>query len=312
MDSYIAFTPRGADGRHRVAAIGFFDGVHLGHRYLLDQVSAVAIATGRAAIAVSFKRHPRSILDTGYLPALLTTPAEKETLLRQAGLDACVLLDFDRDMARLTAREFMARYLRDTYRVDILIMGYDHHFGSDRLDFDGYVAAGRDVGIEVRRAEAFATSEFTVSSSTVRRLLEGGNIERATQCLGYAYELGGTVVEGRHIGRDLGFPTANLRPTSAEKLVPGRGVYAVDVVMPDGQTHYGGMLNIGFRPTLDDGRGTTIETHLFNFSGDLYGQRLTLRFLHRLRDERRFSSLSDLRAQLRTDADTARKILAIP
>lgn len=307
-DHYIAFTPRGRAAVGRVAAIGFFDGVHRGHRYLIDQVKRAAAESGRAAIAVSFLNHPRGVLSPDYHPALLTTPEEKVELLRATGLDGCAMLRFDMAMARLTAREFMQDYLAARLHVGVLIMGYDHHFGADRLDFDGYVAAGRDTGIEIRCASAFSTEEFTVSSSTVRRLLEGGSIERARQCLGRDYCLSGTVVEGRHVGRDLGFPTANLRPVSPDKLVPGRGVYAVEVRLPDGSS-YGGMLNIGFRPTLNDGRGVTIEVHLFGFSGNLYGQTLTLVFRHRLRDERRFASLDELKAQLLADARATQQLL---
>ncbi len=291
-----------------VAAVGFFDGVHLGHQFLFCQVRALADETGAAALAVTFAEHPRRVLSSDYRPQLLTTLPEKLELLRSLGLDACAVLHFSETMAALTSRQFMERYLRDAFGVTKLVVGYDHHFGSDvAATHADYEAEGRSLGISVVASTAFQTAEFTVSSSTVRRLLEGGNVERARQCLGRPYTLGGTVVEGRHLGRDLGYPTANLQPAHPDKLVPGRGVYAVEATV--GGRSYGAMLNIGWRPTLSDGRGPTIEAHLFGFDGDLYGRTLSLAFLHRLRDEQRFDSLPALQAQLRTDAVRCRELL---
>lgn len=293
-----------------VATVGFFDGVHLGHQYLFRQVRAAAAASGCASLAVTFDLHPRQVLSADYRPELLTTLREKLDLLATCGIDACAVLRFTPAMAALTSREFMSRYLAGAFGVRRLVVGYDHHFGSDTgATLADYQAAGRALGIDVVPADAFSTAEFTVSSSTVRRLLEGGNVERATQCLGRPYVLAGTVVEGCRVGRDLGFPTANLRPSDPGKLVPGRGVYAVEATV--GARTYGAMLNIGWRPTLDDGRGPTVEAHLFGFSGNLYGSGLTLRFLHRLRDEQRFDSLEALQAQLRADAARCRQLLGI-
>ena len=308
MDQLIPFTAS-AD-RPRVATIGFFDGVHLGHRYLFEQVRQLAEARGLASLAITFARHPRVVLSADYRPALLSTNEEKLERLKAAGLDACAVLDFDRAMAALTAREFMADYLKRRFGVEALVVGYDHHFGSDRqTGFEQYRETGRATGIDVIQAQPFKTAEFTVSSSTVRRLLEGGNVERASQCLGYPYELAGTVVEGHHVGHDLGFPTANLHPSCPDKLVPGRGVYAVEAEA-DGKT-YGAMLNIGWRPTLGNGAESTIESHIFNFEGDLYGQPLKLRFLHRIRDEHRFDSLDALKEQLQNDAVKVKQLLGL-
>lgn len=295
-----AFTPIGAASQ-RVATIGFFDGVHTGHRYLLSQVERLARENSMAGMAVTFERHPRQVLQTDYCPVLLNTPEEKYRHLAESGIDACVMLDFTVQMAQLSARDFMRLFLRERYGVEKLVMGYDHRFGHERhLSLADYQAIGREVGIEVVQAEAFQTADLTVSSSAIRRLLQGGDVDRANRCLGYAYELAGTVVDGHHVGRDLGYPTANLRPENVLKLVPGRGVYAVEAVY-DGKT-YPAMLNIGFRPTLDNGAESTIEAHLFGFSGNLYGETLTLRFLHRVRDEQRFPSLDALKRQLAEDA----------
>lgn len=305
MVNVIPFTS--ATQRPYVAAIGFFDGVHTGHRFLIGQVCAEARRAGLAAMVVTFEEHPRRVLSPDYQPALLTTNEEKVALLQRAGLDACAMLHFSPAMASLTAEAFMRDYLKARLNVEVLIMGYDHHFGSDRLTFDEYVGAGRAVGIRVVKADAYKTADFVVSSSALRRLLAAGDVVQAARGLGRAYELGGTVVEGRHMGRELGFPTANLRPMSPLKLVPAGGVYAVEAVV--GAQTYGAMLNIGQRPTLNNGNDTTIEAHLFGFDGQLYGASLTLRFVGRLRDERRFDSLDALRRQLVVDADSAKKIL---
>ena len=261
-----------------------------------------------AGMAVTFERHPRQVLQTDYCPVLLNTPEEKYRHLAESGIDACVMLDFTVQMAQLSARDFMRLFLRERYGVEKLVMGYDHRFGHERhLSLVDYQAIGREVGIEVVQAEAFQTADLTVSSSAIRRLLQGGDVDRANRCLGYVYELAGTVVDGHHVGRDLGYPTANLRPENVLKLVPGRGVYAVEAVY-DGKT-YPAMLNIGFRPTLDNGAESTIEAHLFGFSGNLYGETLTLRFLHRVRDEQRFPSLDALKRQLAEDAATVCRML---
>ena len=308
VNQIATFTPCGETCPSRVATIGFFDGVHAGHRFLLSQVEALAREAGMSGLAITFERHPRQVLQADYCPVLLNTPQEKFQLLSASGIDACVMLDFTAAMSRLSARDFMVRYLQKRFGVRKLLMGYDHHFGHERhLAFPDYQALGQELGIEVLQAEAFRTADITVSSSAIRRLLQGGDVDRANTCLGYAYTLDGVVVEGHHVGRQLGFPTANLKPSVAEKLVPGRGVYAVEAVY--GGKTYAAMLNIGFRPTLDNGAESTIEAHLFGFSGNLYGEPLRLRFRHRVRDEQRFASLDTLKQQLKADAVRVQNLL---
>ena len=302
------FHPASSTCTSRVATIGFFDGVHVGHRYLLSQVERLAQENGMAGLAVTFVHHPRQVLQSSYCPVLLNTPEEKFRRLAQSGVDACVMLNFTETMSRLSARDFMQQYLQERFGVQKLVMGYDHHFGHERrLAFEDYVGIGREIGIDVVRAEACRAADITVSSSAIRRLLQGGDVARANLCLGYAYELAGTVVAGHQMGRRLGYPTANLKPSDMEKLVPGRGVYAVEARCA-GKT-YAAMLNIGFRPTLDNGAESTIEAHLFGFSGNLYGETLSLRFLHRIRDERRFDSLEALKRQLADDAARVQAML---
>lgn len=293
------------------AAIGFFDGVHRGHLYLIDQIKAEAARRGLQPIVVTFEEHPRLALShTHYWPELLTTNAEKLHLLEASGLDGCAMLHFDQRMSMLTSRDFMELVLRDELGVKCLLIGYDHHFGSDLSSgYKEYVKYGRELGIEVLRERPFDADDLRVSSSATRRFLTGGNVEMARACLGRPYLLEGKVVEGHHAGSLMGFPTANLRPDCEEQLVPGRGVYAVRAYVEG--FSYMAMVNIGWRPTLDNGSDQTIEAHLLDYTGDsLYGQQLKLYFYRRVRDEQRFNSIEDLQRQLAIDADTVRQMLS--
>ena len=292
-----------------VATIGFFDGVHLGHRYLIRQTQEVAVRRGVPAMVVTFATHPRQVMQPGYRPCLLTTCQEKEALLQEAGADRCLMLEFTPQLARLTAREFMT-LLHSRYGVEALVIGYDHRFGHGRSEgFDDYVRYGRELGMEVCLARAYCLADGTeVSSSRVRRLLQAGEVEEAACELGYRYFLSGTVVGGHRVGRTLGYPTANLQPDDPCKLVPAVGVYAVRVEWEG--VPRAGMLSIGHRPTVDNGTERSIEVHIFDFEGDLYGRRLTLTFLSRLREEQKFASLDELAAQLRLDEEAARACYA--
>lgn len=292
------------------AAIGFFDGVHRGHQYLIGQIKAEAARRGLTPIVVTFEEHPRLTLKrTYYWPELLTTNAEKLVLLEQYGLGGCAMLHFDQAMSMLTSREFMEQILRDEMGVKCLITGYDHHFGSDlSAGFKDYVKAGRELGMDVLRERPFETDELRISSSATRRFLTGGNVEMARVCLGRPYKMEGIVVRGRQKGTLIGFPTANLHPDCEEQLVPGRGVYAVRAHI--GGFSYMGMLNIGWRPTFGNGDDQSIEVHLLDYDGgNLYGERLTLHFYRRVRDEQRFDSIETLQAQLAADAAEVRQLL---
>lgn len=293
------------------AAIGFFDGVHLGHRFLIDQLRAEAARRGAKSVAVTFEEHPRLALSGAhYWPELLTPNNEKLRLLALAGTDYCAMLHFDHAMSMLTSAEFMEQVLRNGLGVQCLMVGYDHRFGSDLSSgFATYVRQGKDLGIDVLRLRPYDVGELRVSSSAVRRFLAAGNVETARLCLGRPYLLEGEVVQGRHAGTLMGYPTANLQPLCTEQIVPGRGVYAVRAEV-DGFT-YMAMLNIGWRPTMDNGDDQTVEAHLLDYDGgDLYGKRVKVYFYQRVRDERRFASVQDLQAQLAVDADTVRDILS--
>lgn len=286
----------------KVATIGFFDGVHLGHNYLLERLKSEAQQKSMQSVVVTFGNHPRLFFDPNCGLRQLTLSEEKIDLLKQKGVDEVVMLQFDAQLSRLTSREFM-QLLVEQYEIKVLLMGYDHRFGSDRTTlFDEYVEYGRQLGLEVKRCDGFSESEVMVSSSKVRRALELWDIPLANKLLGYKYFIKGRVVEGQKIGRKIGFPTANLQINNL-KLIPSDGVYVVDVVVKSDV--YRGILNIGTRPTVS-GDERTIEVHIIEYEGkELYGETLELRFNKFLRHEQKFSSLDDLREQIRKDFNQA-------
>ena len=278
---------------NRIATIGFFDGVHKGHCYLFEQLQSVAKTRGLEPLIVSFAEHPRMTLQADYMPQLLTTPDERKELLRHYG--KTVFLPFA-DIQPLTAAEFMTR-LHDEYQVSVLLMGYDHRFGSDRLKHPHeYRHIGEQCGIEVLTMGEFTEGEWHVSSTEIRSALETGNIAVANELLGRPYNLSGTVVHGNGIGRSIGFPTANIQPDSTEKIIPKSGVYEVEVQ----GLELMGICNIGTNPTVGNTH-RTIEVFIPSFEGDLYGQHMEIRFTRFIREEKHFDSLTELREQIATD-----------
>lgn len=296
--------------RPTAVTIGFFDGVHLGHCDLLRQLCSLASERGLLPAAVTFPESPRTVLSGGEKrQRLLTTVEEKRDALSETGIHFCIELPFTRELSLMNARDFMLRYLKERYGAALLVVGYNHRFGHDReADFSKYAEAGKEAGIEVLQARRYVSREgLSVSSTLIRGLLDQGDVEAATACLGRHYTLGGTVVQGKQLGRRLGFPTANLRPDTKDKLIPMNGVYAVKAHV--GENVYGGMLNIGSRPTVDGAGSTSIETHLFRFDGNLYGRQIELELIYRMRDEYKFSSLDALKQQLGRDARSAQRFL---
>lgn len=298
-----------------VATIGFFDGVHSGHRYLIRQVKEIAAAKGLRSALVTFPVHPRKVMNADYHPELLTTAEEKISLLSEIGVDYCLMLDFTPEISRLSAQEFMRQVLKERYQVTCLVIGYDHRFGHNRSEgFEDYVRYGAEIGIEVIRAKAYTSSiemegmqNVPVSSSLIRRLLHEGEVDVAARCLGYGYFLDGTVVGGYQVGRKIGFPTANLSVDDPDKLISADGVYAVWVEF-DGK-RYMGMLNIGFRPTLDNGTQRTIEVNILHFHSDIYDKSIRLTFVKRTRPELKYSNIDELIVQLHKDAEETEAIL---
>lgn len=280
-----------------MATIGFFDGVHLGHRFLLNQLNMYSTQFGLESLVVSFVDSPQRILSPNSDIKLLTTSSEKLAIFSELGLQNCLMLNFDENMAAITSYDFL-KLLHDTYRVQKLVVGYDHHFGSDRLrTFDDYVQLGKKIGVEVIACQPFIAENLTVSSSKIRTFLLEGDIMKANELLGSPYTMQGVVVSGNQIGRQIGFPTANLQ-LDVSKLIPKGGVYAVDVMLDN--VLFQGMLNIGTRPTLS-GQKQTIEVHIIDFEKEIYGDTLVIRFRKRLRDERKFESINELKAQLEQD-----------
>ena len=295
----------------QVATIGFFDGVHRGHRYLIDQMITVAKEANMESTLITFDRHPRQVLHSDYLPQMLSTFEEKKALLENTPADHIEILTFDEQLAALSAHDFMKQVLRERLNVRKLVIGYDNRFGHNRSEgFEDYVRYGQELGIEVIQAMPLSEPDKeAISSSYIRACLLVGNVWGANEALGYAYSLTGRVIEGFHEGRKIGFPTANLNTDETGKLVPASGVYAVHVQLENEQHLRPAMMNIGTRPTYD-GHMQTLEVHIFDFNGDIYGQQLRVVFDRRIRNEMKFSSPQELAKQLEKDKEEVRRIYA--
>lgn len=294
----------------KVAAVGMFDGVHRGHRHLLQRVVREAEARGLQPAVITFTGHPAELLKPDNAVRLLTDVDRRRQLLEAEGIKDVIALEFTPGLMRLTSKEFL-QLISERYGVRCLVVGFNNNFGSDRQHgFDDYRRFGAEVGVDVVRATEL--TGIKTSSSIIRRLLAEGKVEEAAACLGREYEIAGEVVGGKRLGRTIGFPTANIRPLNRRAMLPAAGVYAVyvrDLTSPE--TRRSAMLNIGSNPTVnaDGDAPTTVEAFIFDFEGDIYGHVLELTFAARLRDERKFPSLEALRAQLERDAATARAIL---
>ena len=298
------------DIRPCVATIGFFDGVHRGHQFLIRHLVESAHRDGLESTVITFDQHPRKVLQSDYQPELLSTLDSKLLLLSKTEVDNVVVLHFDQAMAALSAREFMTQVLRDCLHVKKLFIGYDHRFGHNRAEsFDDYVRYGKDLGIEVVQNQAFVLNDIHVSSSVIRSFLREGEVELANQCLGFPYTIIGKVVNGYHEGRKLGFPTANLDISSFGQMVPAPGVYAVKVRLEHTVVWRKGMMNIGVRPTFN-GKRISLEAHIFNFDGDIYDQRLLVGFVKRIRGEQKFDGPEELAEQLKEDEQTVLELFA--
>ena len=282
-----------------VATIGCFDGVHCGHRFLVSQVIDFAHKNALQSALITFTVHPRQVMQSDYHPKLLSCLQQKTELISKLDADYCFLMPFTMKLSKLSAYDFM-KYLRDTYNVHALVIGYDHRFGHNRTEgFEDYQLFGQRLGIDVIRAQALIRNDLSISSSLIRSLLKEGRIEEANDYLGYNYYINGTVVGGFRNGRKIGFPTANLQPSCKDKLLPANGVYAIQADI-DGQ-QYSGMLNIGRRPTLNNGDNVSIEANIFNFSEDIYHQSIRIQFLKYIRPEKKFQNIKELTMQLRHD-----------
>ncbi len=300
-------SPDGAATRGYAAVVGTFDGVHRGHRYLLDHLLRRARAEGLATRVYTFTRHPLATIAPDKAPAPLLSLRQKADRLRQTGIDDLRTDDFSA-LRGLTARQYLERLASEGVRL--LIVGHDNRFGSDGLRSLGefqQAAAGLPVAVE--QAPELTIGGCPVNSSAIRSLIAAGDIAGANALLGYPYAISGTVVSGRQLGRTIGFPTANLLPADPELLLPPTGVYAATATA--GDRHLPAMLNIGHRPTVDSPDSpVTIEAHIIGLDSDLYGKPLTLQLQGRLRSEQRFDSVESLRRQLEADRKATLDFLA--
>lgn len=282
-----------------MVTIGTFDGVHLGHRKIIAQITTAAKEKNCDSLVLTFFPHPRIVLQEGTEMKQLNTLYEKTGLLKQLGVDHLVIHPFDKAFSRMTAEEFVKEVLVDKFRLKKIIIGYDHRFGRNRTaDINDLMAFGESFGFEVAQISAEELNDVSISSTKIRTALNDGDITLANKFLGYAYSLSGEVVKGQQLGRTIGYPTANIMIKEDYKLIPQNGVYVVqsDIL---GQTVFG-MMNIGNRPTVN-GTTQTIEVHFLDFDQDLYGQTLSISLLKRLRDEQKFPSLESLKSQLFKD-----------
>lgn len=292
------------------ATIGFFDGVHRGHQYMIDSLTAAAHTRGKQSLVITFDQHPRQVVHSSYVPQLITTTEEKTTLLHATSADRIEVLHFDAELAKLSAYEFMHNVLYKRYGVTMLLTGYDNRFGHNRSEgFDDYVRYGKDIGIEVVQNTPIDIDGMRVSSSLIRRLLAEGNITEANHCLGRPYSITGSVAHGFEEGRRIGFPTANIVPNSTEKLIPQRGVYATRASIEGGEW-LPAMLNIGTNPTFQR-QSLTIEAHIIGFEGNIYDKQVRVEFCKKLRDEQQFESIEALRRQLYTDREATLEAIAL-
>lgn len=290
--------------KHKAAAVGTFDGVHRGHDAVLNLLKQRAREEDLEPVAFTFDRHPLSLIAPQRAPlAISSTERKCETLLAKGVTP--IVVPFDEKLRATTAREWM-RMLHDEYGVRLLVVGYDNTFGSDgvNLSIGDYRAIGKETGIEVEEAPLVEG----ISSSAIRKAVAAGNIAEADNMLGRPFRLDGIVVEGNKLGRTIGFPTANVMAAPG-LIIPGNGVYAAIAVMPDGSRKEA-VVNVGVRPTVRRGNNLTVEAHIFDWHGDLYGYEISLAFISRLREERQFNSIDALRRQIEKDASEAKLLLS--
>ncbi|MBP5538596.1 MAG: riboflavin biosynthesis protein RibF [Bacteroidales bacterium] len=305
-----------------VVATGFFDGVHLGHRFLIERLTNEARLRGTQSLIVTFWPHPRNVLQNDARDfRLLSSMQEKKALLLEMGVDRVEVLDFTRAFSTMTMREYIRQVLIGRFGAKCLVLGYDNRMGCDCRDSSELADIAREEGLEVVRVGVLKSGSLEcrdaqagfISSTRIRNALAEGRVEDAAAMLGRPYSLHGVVVSGNRLGRTIGFPTANMQLYEPLKAIPAPGVYAVSVNIPSawserpfGSNDYLGMCNIGYRPTVGVGNALTIETHILDFDEDIYGLDIHIHFLKRIREERKFDSLAALADQLKTDREQVR------
>lgn len=296
--------------QNAVVTVGIFDGVHLGHDAIIGRVKAIAKEIAGESVVITFWPHPRLFLTPeGADLKFLSTIKEKKYLLSQKGIDHFIIVPFTREFSNYSSQRFIEEIVVDKLNAKHLIVGYNHHFGKNREgDFSTLKSFTDKYSIEVEQVNAQIVSDEKVSSTLIREALNSGKIIQANKLLGYNYSLNGTIIGGKKIGRSIGYPTANILPRERYKLIPKDGVYAVQICLEN--INYFGMLNIGLRPTLDNGEnGKSIEVHIFDFEHQIYGKEVQVRFIERIRNEKKFSNVEELVDQLKKDELMVRNIL---
>ncbi|MBG0858147.1 MAG: bifunctional riboflavin kinase/FAD synthetase [Bacteroidales bacterium] len=293
-----------------VVTLGIFDGVHRGHAALLERLVTLAKENNGQSVVITFNPHPRLVLDKNRQElSFLTTIDEKKRLLEKAGIDILVIIRFTRKFSRLEACDFVEQVLVQKIKTSYLVVGYDHHFGSmGKGDYDTIKQCAGSYGFRIEKVQGLYSGGGAISSTLIREALLKGNLNDASRWLGYNYSLKGSVVKGRGIGRSLGYPTANIKPADKYKLIPGDGVYAVEVIL--GINNFPGMLSIGKNPTIrPEADRRSIEVNIIDFSGDIYEKEIEVVFRHRLRDEIKFENLEQLSRQMKLDRENALQVL---
>ncbi len=291
-----------------VLTVGTFDGLHRGHKEILRIVKKQATVQKCRSLVVTFDPHPRLVLDKKSKIKMLSTLEEKKTLFESEGIDVLVILPFNETFAQLTSEEFFAKYLVGKIGLKEIIVGYDHRFGKGRDgDEDTIREMAKKYGFSCMHVPAVQMNGLTISSTLIRNFLKSGYVKAAAEYLGHNYEMNGRVIEGAKRGRTIDFPTANVGLGDKNKLVPGYGVYAV-LVKVNGIERKG-VMNIGVRPTFDETPAEHLEVHIIDFNEDVYGKEITVAFIERIREEKKFSSVDELKAQIAADKGLAIKIL---
>lgn len=291
-----------------VITIGTFDGVHIGHRKILERLNNRAKATGLNSILLSFFPHPRMVLQKDTDIKLLNTLEEKISILETLGLDHTIIHPFTKEFSRMTAIEFVRDLLVNGLNAKRIIIGYDHRFGRNRnANIKDLKAFGNTLDFEVEEIPAQEIDDVSVSSTKIRKALLEAEIETANSYLGYEYMMNGFVTRGKGIGKTMGYPTANIKVEEEYKLIPKNGVYAVRCLVND--QWFEGMMNIGFNPTFS-GHVVSTEVNLFDFDADIYGNKISVRFVKHIREEQKFVSLDALNAQLTKDKETVQRLFS--
>jgi riboflavin kinase/FMN adenylyltransferase len=282
-----------------IITIGTFDGVHIGHKKILQKVVAEAKKNNLTSAVLTFFPHPRFILNQNSDLKLLNTIEEKKALLNSTGLDALLIHPFDQEFANLSPEQFVKKILVDQLKISKIIIGYDHRFGKNRsADINDLIQFGTKYNFEVEQISAQELNEIAISSTKIRTALNEGNINLANNYLGYPYSFSGKVIKGKQIGRTIGFPTANIEIQEPLKLLPKNGVYIVKCLVKNQEVN--GIMNIGNRPTVN-GTSQSIEVHLLNFDEDIYGLEITVKMIDFIRNEQKFENLDQLKSQIQKD-----------